>query len=175
MFSNATLASSIDCHQCVFPAASLWSNWWSNCNLFLTIYNSVWSLQICVRPNTTGQQTYYVHRGQTLGYLYLGKKVGISKWDGKRERYAHIVTHPARWLGPEPRSFDLLGQQFKNSSQDTLHRRAMLSFCFTYVRSAYILSTYSDWVCRCGYFSQICVYIHIWPFVVLPLQVIAHL
>lgn len=104
-----------------------------------------------------------------------GEKVGISKWDGKRERYAHIVTHPARWLGPEPRSFDLPGQQFKNSSQDTLHRRAMLSFCFTYVRSAYILSTYSGWVCRCGYFSQICVYIHIWPFVVLPLHVIAHL
>lgn len=96
-----------------------------------------------------------------------------------RECYAHIVTHPAHWLGPEACSFDLLWplsrQQFKNSSQDTLHRRAMLSFCFTYARSAYIFFFYSGCVCRCGDFSQITVYIHIWLFVVLPLHVIAHL
>ncbi len=56
--------------------------------------------------------------------------------------YVHAHTQRSRsqleWL--EWRSFDLpravSRRQFRNSSQDTLQRRAMLSSCFTCVRSA---------------------------------------
>lgn len=182
MFSNATLAPTIDCHQCVFPTPNF------------EVTDRV--IVICSLPSPTPFDPYKSLEGQKKRQTQQvnnllcahrsnckiplpGKTVGISNWDGKRECYAHIGTHPAHWLGPEPCSFDLLRllnrQQFKNSSQDTLHRRALLSFCFTYVLSAYIFSSYSCCVCRCGYFSQITVYIHIWPFVVLPLHVIAYL
>lgn len=205
-------ATSIDSHQCVrflrahstLHCFELTDRIIVICSLsspgLFDLYKSLWGRKITVVNISCSEAK--------LQFILLVKEVGKVGREGccsveakpsliRRECfYAHTVStckysslllvRRRNWR-LEWRSFDLLRalsrKQFRNSSQDTLQRRAMLPSCFTCVRSASglsnRLSSCAVCVCRCGLLSLISwcihVYLHVWPFVVLSLHAIAHL
>lgn len=78
MFSNATLAPTIDCHQCVFPTPNfeVTDRVIVICSLpspaAFDLYKSLEGQQ--KKRQTQQVNNYYVHIGQTARYLYLGKR-----------------------------------------------------------------------------------------------------